>query len=69
MYTREINYEPEVEADADLVAVLFSRTLRSLPLEGAKSQQTSLRSPMRSQTQRMLLTKIHKDSNSLWGGY
>ena len=71
---REINYEPEVEADADVIAILFSRTLRSLPLgnstlNNSRSRQTTLRCPLRAPAQRTILTKIHNDSRSLWGSY
>ena len=69
MYKRELNYELEVEPDADVIAILFSRTLRSLPLD-SKTRQTTLRSPpIRVPAQRMMMTRIHKDSRSLWGGY
>ncbi len=66
---KQINYEQEVEADTDIVEILFSKTLRALPLEGLKTKQTIIRSPVRAQSQRMIFSKIHKDSRSLWGSY
>lgn len=70
---REITYEKESVPDGDLVARLFSRTLRSLPLENNMKQtkltQTNLRCPIKAQSQRTILEKIHNDSRSLWGSY
>lgn len=70
---REMIYEKESVPDTDLVARLFSRTLRSLPLESNMEQtkltQTNLRCQVKAPSQRLIFAKIHKESQSLWGSY
>lgn len=70
---KEISYEKESVPDADLIARLFSRTLRSLPLESNMEQtkltQTNLRCQVKVPSQRIIFAKINKESRSLWGSY
>lgn len=69
---REIKYEKEIMPDADIVARLFSRALRSLPLEGNMKQTKlvqTIKQTIKSPQQKIILNKIHNETRALWGSY
>lgn len=73
---KEINYEKEPELDAEFISILFSRALRSLPIQGpnqiiSRQKITHVTKGPRitASTQRAILAEIHNNSNKLWGNY